>query len=335
AHAQCPETACHLGPDDPLEGQCFLPEEVIWIDNAAPCPGLGTQEEPACSLQSVAATLGPGDVTVLRIAGGMPYAERAVFAGEMTVAIIGVGDPVISGHPMQQAATFNFSGGAIAYVQGVNLVGNPLTHGIMCSLSTLRVQDSEIRNNGGWGLFDFDPCTLDLERTVIAGNDDGGLRVSQGELRLVNATVGLNGQGGNSTGIRLLNADAAILYSTIAGNDGSGSDSIECVGASGTLRNNIITGLQAPSIELDCFPLLMDHNAMDAANFASGTNVAVGAYNEIYFDNPAAGDFTLSAPPLTPFGDVALWLEGDPERDADGTLRPTDGSPGYAGVDEP
>jgi hypothetical protein len=44
---------------------------------------------------------------------------------------------------------------------------------------------------------------------------------------------------------------------------------------------------------------------------------------------------TLAAPPLTPYGDVALWVEGDPLDDAEGTPRPTDGSLGYAGIDEP
>jgi hypothetical protein len=94
-------------------------------------------------------------------------------------------------------------------------------------------------------------------------------------------------------------------------------------------------GVNAPSIALDCFPLLMSYNAMDANNFASGTNKAVGPYNGAYFQSPAQGDMTLSAPPLTPYGDVALWVEGDPLLDIEGTPRPVDGSLGFAGVDEP
>ena len=94
-------------------------------------------------------------------------------------------------------------------------------------------------------------------------------------------------------------------------------------------------GVNAPSIALDCFPLMMSYNAMDANNFASGTNKAVGAYNAAFFQSPAQGDMTLSAPPLTPYGDVALWVDGDPELDIEGTARPTDGSLGYAGIDEP
>ncbi len=335
AHEQCSQSACHLGPDDPLLGHCFAPEEVWWIDADAPCPGQGTEEEPYCSLQDTAAMVVPGDARVLRVLGGSAYAERASFSGEMTVAIIGDGYPQISGNPGQQAATLLFDDGVTAYVQGVQLIDNPLTHGLMCNLSYARIEDTHIRDNGGWGVFDFDPCELDIQRTAIVGNEDGGIRLHGGHLELTNASVGLNGVGGNSTGVRIEDGEADILYSTIIGNNGVGADSIECINATGSLRNSIVTGLEPLSIALDCFPLLMEHNAVDSANFASGTNVEVDVYNEIFYNNPAAGDFTLSAPPLTPFGDVALWMEGDPQFDADGTPRPIDGSTGFVGVDEP
>lgn len=335
AHAQCPLSACHLGPDDPLLGHCFLPEEVVWVDNAAPCPGEGTPEEPRCNLQDALTGLMPGDARVLRIAGGTPYAERMSFVGPMTIAIVGTGEPELTGHPGQQATTLLVDEGVTAYVHGIHLVGNPLSHGIMCNSSYLRIEDSHVRDNEGWGMYDFEPCTVDMRQTVVVGNEDGGVRVAGGQLSIVNSTVGLNGIGGNATGVRIEGAEVDIVYSTIAGNDGSGADSIECTGATGTLRNNIITGVDGTSIELECFPLMMTHNAMDAANFASGTNVEVEPYNEIYFNNPTAGDFTISAPPLTPFGGISLWMEGDPLLDGDGTERPTDGSLGYAGADEP
>lgn len=336
AHDQCPGAACHLGADDPLLGRCFLPDEVIHVDNEAPCPGVGTEEEPLCSLTAAAALLEPGDSRVLRVHGGTPYLERAAFTGELTVAILGEGSPVIRGNPLQQAASLMFEDGVIAYVAGIELQGNAMTHGAMCNFASLRMEDSRIRNNDGWGVFDFDPCTLWLDRVVIAGNEDGGIRVAGGQLSLVNSTVAVNGIGASSTGVRLLAAaQASILYSTIAGNNGSGADSIECTGASGTLRNSLVVGVDPLSIALDCFPLVMSHNAFDAANFAAGTNVAVGAYSSNYFTSPAQGDMTLAAPPLTPYGGIALWVEGDPLLDAEGTPRPTDGTLGYPGIDEP
>lgn len=336
AHSQCPGRACHLGADDPLQGHCFAEDEVIHVDNEAACPGLGTEDEPMCSLTAAAATIEPGQSRALRISAGTPYAERVAVSGEVTVALVGTGGrPVITGHPAQQAASLLFEDGATAYVHGLDVDGNVLTHGIMCNFGTLRLEDSRVRGNDGWGVFDFDPCELDVRRTVIAGNEDGGLRISGGSITLDNSTVARNGVGASSSGVRLIAAEAHILYSTIAGNDGSGADSIECTGTTGTLRNSIVVGMDPPSIALDCFPLVMSHNALDAANFAGGTNVSVGAYDPIFFEGPAEGDMRLAAPPLTPYGGVALWVEGDPDRDADGSSRPTDGSLGYAGVDEP
>jgi hypothetical protein len=337
AHAQCPAGACHLGADDPLLGRCFLPEEVIYVDNEAPCPGVGTQDEPMCSLTAAAALVAPGDSRVLRVSGGTPYLERAQLDGELTVAIVGDGGvPTIRGNPAQQAASLIFQDGVIAYLRDVNLDGNATTHGATCSFGSLYIEDTRMRGNDGWGLFDFNPCTIAMERVVIANNEDGGVRVSAGTLSLVNSTVAVNGIGASSTGLRLLGGvEAHILYSTIAGNNGSGSDSIECTGTTGTLRNSIVVGVDAPSIALECFPLVMSYNAMDANNFVAGTNVAVGPYNAAYFSSPAQGDMTLSAPPLTPYGGIALWVEGDPRLDIEGTPRPTDGSLGYAGIDEP
>lgn len=337
AHDECPTGACHLGSDDPLVGHCFLPEEVIYVDNEATvCPGSGTQDEPMCSLTAAAAMIEPGDARVLQVSGGTPYVERAQFTGELAVAIVGEGGPVIRGNPAQQAASFIFEDGAIGYVRNLDLDGNAMTHGLSCSFGSLRIEDVRVRNNDGWGLFDFDPCVVELDRVVIAGNEDGGIRVSGGELSLVNATVAVNGIGASSSGVRLLGGAAAdILYSTIAGNNGSGFDSIECTGATGTLRNSIVVGVNANSIAIDCFPLMMSYNAVDANNFAGGTNKLVGAYNAAYFSSPAMGDMTLSAPPLTPYGAVGLWVEGDPLLDIEGTPRPVDGSLGYAGIDEP
>ncbi len=335
AHDQCPDSACHLSANDPLVGACFAASEVVWVDNTAACPGLGTEAEPACSLQDTTMAFVDGDVWAVRIQGGTPYAERGIFDGAMTVAVIGVDSPEITGNPGQQAATLLFDEGALAYVSNVRVNGNALTHGMLCNLSEVHVQDVELRDNDGWGVFDFEPCTLVVERTLLVGNEDGGLRLNGGDLMLHNSAVALNGIGGNSTGIRLEDANADILYSTIVGNDGAGADSIECDNATGTLRNSIAMGVDAFSIELGCFPLVMDNTAMDASNFAGGTNVEVEAYTPIYFNSPAQADFTLSAPPLTPFGGVAQWQEGDPEFDADGTMRPTDGSLGYTGIDEP
>lgn len=336
-HAQCSTGACHRAADDPLFGYCFADDEVIYIDASATCPGLGTAEEPACSLLEVSESLSPGINRVLRLAPGTPHLQRGNFAGKSTVAIIGDGgEAVVAGAPGQNSATLRIESEVRAYIANLDLRGNAFSHGVLCNNATVHMETTRIRDNDGWGVFDFDPCTLDFDRVVIANNEDGGIRLDEGSLSLVNSVVGANGIGGASTGVRVENGDVQILYSTIAGNDGAGSDSIECTNATGVLRNSLIVGVDDTSIDLDCFPLIMEHNALDAANFSGGTNVEVPAYSAVQFNGPNEGDFTLAAPPLSPYGDIAQWEEGDPPLDADGTPRPMgEDVLGFAGVDEP
>jgi hypothetical protein len=108
---------------------------------------------------------------------------------------------------------------------------------------------------------------------------------------------------------------------------------MQCVDAQGTVRNSVVTGVTAPSVDIDCFTLDYSHNAIDTAQFA-GKGVTIGAYVGGWFVAPSLGDFRLIMPNNTPLGGVAQWLEGDPLFDADGTARPM-AMPGYAGVDEP
>jgi hypothetical protein len=127
-----------------------------------------------------------------------------------------------------------------------------------------------------------------------------------------------------------------VIYSTIAGNDGVGADSLQCFETEGSERNSIVVGQSTNSASLDCFPLAFATNAIDAASFAgNGGSHVTDAYNPVWFNDADGGDFRLGAPPLTPFGGIALWVDGDPLFDADGTERPVDGALGYAGADEP
>jgi hypothetical protein len=336
-HAECPDTACHLSDNDPLVGACFEPSEVIWVDTTAICPGLGTEMSPSCSLNGTLGSLPDGAVNVIKlVAPPAPIQVRATASGAFTVAIVGVeGVPVLSGDPTSAGGALVVGGSALAYVHNLRLNGNPLSHGLTCTGAEVWLTDSEIRGNAGWGIFDTGPCNLALRRGTLHHNTLGGIRVIGGTLGLDNATIAVNGNGSAGPAIDLQFGSLDILYSTIAGNDGGGSDSLTCNATTGSIRNSIVQGVNSFSIELDCFDLDMEHNALDNSNFANGTNVQVPLYAPIQFVDPANGDFRLQAPPLSPFGDIALWVDGDPLFDADGSERPTDGSLGYAGIDEP
>jgi hypothetical protein len=336
-HGQCPDTACHINPTDPLAGSCFAPDEVRWVNNTAICPGMGTEAQPSCSLVASLGGIPDGANRVIKVvASGVPITQRPETTGPYTVAILGVnGVPVLNGNPASAGGALVNGGGALTYIQNLRLVDNPLSHGLTCASGQVWIDDTEIAGNAGWGIFDTAPCNLTVRRGTLHHNETGGIRLFGGTLDLVNATIAVNGDGSSGPGIDLQFASINALYSTIVGNDGATSDSITCNMAEGVLRNSIVQGVSNFSISLDCFGFMFTRNALDNSNFAQGTNVLVPVYNSIQFVDPANGDFRLEAPPLSPFGDVAQWEEGDPVLDADGTPRPTDGSLGYAGIDEP
>lgn len=335
AHAECGAGgACHLDPADPLFGECFLEEEVVYVDENAVCPGDGSEATPNCSLADALSSVAEGESRLLRVAAGQ-YDEAVSLAVEATVAIVGDGGvPSLEGNALDSAG-LALTGGRV-YTLGIRVSNNGVGEGITCSDATLWMQGSEVGDNADYGIYGTGPCTVRLDASSVFNNLGGGIRAFGGSLTLHNAVVGSNGNGARGPGINAQFASLDILYSTIAGNDGVGPDSVQCLETVGAVRNSIVVGASSGSAALDCFPLDFATNAIDSASFAGDGGVHVSeAYNPLWFNDADGGDFRLGAPPLTPFGDVALWLEGDPPLDADGTERPMDGALGYAGADEP
>lgn len=334
AHAECETGACHLDPADPLVGECFLEEEIIYVDENAVCPGDGSEATPNCSLDDALSSVAEDENRLLLVAPGQ-YDESVELNVDATVAIIGNGGvPSLEGNALDSAGLALTDGRV--YTMGIRVSNNGVGDGITCSNATLWMQGSEVGDNADYGIYGTGPCTMRLEASSVFNNQGGGIRVFGGSLVLDNAAVGSNGNGARGPGINAQFATIDILYSTIAGNDGVGPDSLQCLETEGTVRNSIMVGASTASAALDCFPLDFATNAIDSASFAGDGGLHItDSYNALWFNDADGGDFRLGAPPLTPFGDIALWLEGDPPVDADGTERPMDGALGFAGADEP
>lgn len=333
-HDECGSGACHLDPADPQAGECFAEDEVVFVDANAICPGDGSEGSPSCSLAASMAAVAEGESRVFRLGGG-DYVESAVLGVDAAVALIGGGGvPTLAGDGTGGAGLELQAGRA--YLDGVRLSNNPAGEGLLCEGASVWMQRSEVGENADYGVFTSGPCALRIETTTVFNNGGGGIRALGGSMQLDNAAVGNNGNGNRGPGINAQFTTLDVLYSTIAGNDGAGVDSLQCLEVTGSVRNSIVVGVSDNSASLDCFSLDWASTAVDSGSFAGngGQNVTE-AYNPLWFNDEDGGDFRLGAPPLTPFGDVALWLEGDPETDADGTTRPMGGALGYAGVDEP
>jgi hypothetical protein len=334
SHADCPGTACHLDPSDPLVGSCFADDEVTWVDSANICPGMGTQASPACSLAQAINGIGAGQSRVIRLTGsGSTYPERVIVDDDVTVAIIGSGTPLVSGDSMVTGASILVDD-AILYLERVRVSNNAASHGISCDKGVVVLDDSEVRGNSRYGLYTTAPCDMTVRRSTVFSNGHGGIRQFGGTLHLVNSALGINGNGSAGPAINAQHSRIEVLYSTIAGNDGTGNDSLWCSQATGWVRNSIVVGASSGSIALSCFSLTFSYNAVDTASFGGGTSSNVGAWSSTWFANPNNGNFQLTAAGQTVFTGIALWAQGDPTTDADGTPRPM-GTPGFPGYDEP
>lgn len=331
-HGEC-ATACHVAPSDPLYGECFAEDRVVWVDASATCPGMGTEAEPACSLAQAIALVPAAEAWTVRVEGGANYAENVLLEGK-TVAIIGTGNVQITSDGVTDAATLTVVD-AIAYLDGVRVRNNVQSHGATCSDGTLWLDDSQVRNNIEYGIYLDGPCDVTLRRSSVLRNVGGGVRQLGGVLTLDNASVVSNGDAASGPGINLQFADLRAVYSTIVANNGVGADSIQCLDSTGSVRNSIVAGAAINSIELDCFVFELATNAIDTQSFVEAGSVAIGAYDSSWFINPAEGDMRLDDPMATLFFQVALWLNGDAPLDADGTPRPMGGMLGYVGVDQP
>ncbi|MBC8068767.1 MAG: right-handed parallel beta-helix repeat-containing protein [Deltaproteobacteria bacterium] len=332
-HAECPDSACHIASDDPLVGECFDNSNVIWVDRSAICPGLGTELSPSCSLAQALVGITPGESWVVHAQGGTPYDEHVIADG-VTVAILGSGVPQLTGEPGLNDASLSIVSGTV-YLQGVRVRDNLQSHGIACGGGTLWMDQSEVRGNDEYGIYLTSPCEITVRRAGVHSNAGGGIRQFGGTLVLDNAVVARNGDGSRGPAINAQFSDVQILYSTIAGNDGVGNDSLQCLTATGTVRNSIVQGMDTGSVDLDCFVLDFSTNAIDTPSFVGADGVAVDAYDPQWFADPEEGDFRIVNAPFTQFGEVAVWQDGDPPLDADGTVRPVGGELGFAGVDEP
>lgn len=331
SHSECP-SACHLAPTDPSVGECFPGDQVLWVDDSAQCPGLGTELAPFCDLGDTMANVPLGESWTIFVASGT-YPDQLTAVAN-TIAIRGDGIVQITGDPGIDGPTVLASGDTM-YFENVRLRANVQSHGAVCVGGLLWFDDSQIRNNLGHAIFLTGPCDVTLRRTRVLRNVGGGIRQFGGHLRLDNSTIAENGDAIAGPALNIQLATVEVVYSTIVGNEASGADSIQCNDAGGSIRNSIVSGTTAPSIELDCFVLEYLNDAIDADNFVEDGSVLVGVYDDNWFTNPAEGDMQLADPELTLFGGIAVYLDGDPPLDADDTPRPMGGALGYVGVDEP
>lgn len=307
AHSQCEVGACELA-----EGRCFPADATVIVVDKEGGPGVdalsvaeaisGLDEELA--VIRVRAAFGP-------MGADDPY-DAVVIGGGRTIALLSDSDepPRIMGSVTDAVLRVEGAGTAV-YVDELILSGH----------------------TGGIGLRVAPDALAWLDRTQVVLNLEGGI-VAEADSTLVlrNSVVGSNGFGvGEQRGLDVQGATVHVLYTTLANNDASTTDSIRCMGGTVTVRNSIVVGREGSSIE--CAGIDISRSALDEhIGLDEDGNENVGPWSPAWF--VSASDFHLTDVGMDVFADIAVWRDGDPSEDLDGQARPdVAGAADYAGAD--
>jgi hypothetical protein len=309
AHDQCPASACHFD-----EGSC-LPEDRVWLvdgDAGGCAAATGSGAAPFCTIADALAQIGQASRGTIRIAAASePYTEAITIDGNRIVALLAAVD--------DEPPVLDASGAPTLTVDG----------------ATAFAQRLQWRSNAQDPALVLDDAVVWIDRSEIVQNQGGGIDASNASvLHLRTSIIGAGGTGlADRQALCVDGATIDVIASTIAGNDGSSTASIRCLGGGGgSVRSSIVVGLDPPSIS--CLGLQADDSVLDTAGVDGEGNMVLGAFNPGWFVDAAGGDFHLVAGTL--FEDAGVWHDGDPPIDLDGDARPArDGALDVAGADVP
>lgn len=279
-------------------------DRVWWVDNSAPGPGTGTEQDPFTTIAAGMAQIGGGDGTLRVRAGTGDYTNSISIGPGQTVAILG------------ESAVLRVLGQAIFVDTG----GTALFESLSIVEST-----TGINSSGG---------NVWLDRmTILDNNGIAGILVSGGSITLRNSFIG--GNSNTVPGVLLSQGTATILYSTLA--TGVDAPAITCQsgGSGSTIRNSIVVSrMMSPSPEIvDCDSMDISSSALE---MPLGQNVELMEMSTTWFTSFNSGDFHLSPAAPASLSTAATWVDLDPPTDFDGDLRPTEnGTSDWAGADIP
>ncbi len=268
-HEQCAATACDIAT-----GACFDDGCVIDVEDGE---SIGTAVTNECVL--------------IVHAGG--FAERVQINGEKIALLGAEGDsPYVGGEAGNGQPSFDISGGAVVYIQGLRINGN---------------------DGSGLGI-DVDGSTLYLDRTEVVENTGGGITLSNA----ANAQV-RNSFVGGAIGIPALEvasgSSASVLYTTLGGSF-STSPALTCIAPGDVLVRNSILVARSGNPEVACAAASISYSATEST---PGTgNVMLGVMGDPeamdWFDDYDNGGFELANPPAAVLT-AAQWRVADPVAD--------------------
>ncbi len=325
---QCLSEACL---DD---GACASPEAVIFASpNGLDAVGCGLTSDNPCTLtraisestaernlikltaETFTSTGGEGFV----IDGGAVDHPVTFLARGATIFHSGSG----ANFTIKNGANMTFVGGTVANGEGNS------GHGFTCTgTSALTVIGALVQDNEGFGIRSED-CTLEVTKSTIHNNDNGGITVSLGTFVIIGNFIHGNGDFAKTVGGILIsvpeNPTNRLEFNSINLNFAAFGvgNGIECqAGPSFVARNNIVfnNNHAANSVEVDgCKYSFNDIGPLAVvAGSSDGTNINV----DPMFANQTNGNLhLLPGTPLLDSADPAAMITGVAAVDIDDEQR--------------
>lgn len=332
AHEQCLETACNLET-----GECFPEDNVFYVDKTPGLPiecadkdGFGvTPEDPFCRLSEALSRVKEGVPTTIKVKSVAQQQDQATGLppGDFVVAITQYGGTPVSVVTLTSDAILTFQPGNQVFLNLLNLRnGFAPASDTAVRCDGARVWMDRLRITNTKTAIQATDCVVHVRRSLLHDTSVGGIDMASSAEALLETKLWLENTYITEVGslfgaVRLaLAADADILYSTIALNQGT---QVGCFNLMGdvVIRNSAIIGEEPVS------PLCM---AMESNNYF-GTQTDQGMLSNV-FSGFAGGVYQAKFE--AELWNKAIWESGDPRLDWDGNERPTrSGTQDYAGAD--
>lgn len=338
-HSECPDSACNFET-----GGCFDAQYVLYVDRTATCDGaLGTMEAPFCKIGDAFPAMMMGDVAVgwtIKIKAGNYIEEPLVVPDGALVTFTRWGDGAVKLRAPDDAGdTLTIANASTVYLDRIEFKSNPDFNGVVCTSAKVYADDVLFTANRKQG-YESTDCDTQINRSVVFDNDSGGLAsYGVGVTRITNSYITSNGSQsiGEYGGVLTSQGNEMhIVFSTIAnGLSQTGAASLACSDDAGPteVRNSVLIGFSLPSVICPMATITtsaVDEGAVDG----DGNVIAVKADLMNFFNPMTAGVYTAIAG--TPLENLAVWKDGDPKTDFNGTARVNmDGMMDFAGADKP
>jgi hypothetical protein len=335
--AECPELC------DETIGQCVAQERILYVDGSVATSGDCSKAAPCQTIGSAVSRLDATHNFIKVLAG--TYGESVTLDG-VTVTIAGVSTNTMDGTSTtsviptltSNAPGFHVIGTAEVTIRNLRAAlatGGLNACGVRCdgsgaSATKVTLVQVTLEGNGAQGVYAAN-CTLMLDRSMVARNMNGGLKVIDSDFLITNNFIVENGASSSAIGgVSIQNdppdgmAAGRFLFNTVAGNNTSPGNpgGVACSGQSTPLtfsdsivaNNNSQTGNQT----LGCN---WSYSDIYPSSMTGGGNINL----DPVFANMASGNYHVSAgSPASPCIDAA-----DPNAtikfDWDGDHRPSHG----------